>query len=85
MQSLFNSNAHLSFKQIAVIILTLIWYYGTKGPALWRSAKRGQMIWFIVMLLVHTFGVLELAYLFIFSQERPQSKIKEFYKKIFRK
>lgn len=36
-----------------------------KGYALWFSARRGQKVWFIVLLVVNTLGILPLIYLLI--------------------
>jgi hypothetical protein len=50
--------------QLAVIVIaiwTLIW----KGPALWKSAKQGQMVWFIALLILNTVGILPIIYLII--------------------
>ena len=34
------------------------------GLGLWHAAKRGDKVWFIVFLFIHTAGILELIYLF---------------------
>src|SRR3989344_3007478 len=47
----------------ALVIWSLLW----KGLALWRAAKRGEKIWFVVFLVVNTAGILELIYLFLIS------------------
>ncbi|MEK6881400.1 MAG: DUF5652 family protein [Nanoarchaeota archaeon] len=49
---------------ITVIIWNLIW----KLPALWISARKRQIIWFIVLAFVNTMGILEILYIFIFSR-----------------
>ncbi|MCR4325606.1 MAG: DUF5652 family protein [Patescibacteria group bacterium] len=46
------------------LIVILAWSLAWKGLALWRAAKRGEKIWFIVFLLVNTLGILEIVYLF---------------------
>ncbi|MEK7605358.1 MAG: DUF5652 family protein [Patescibacteria group bacterium] len=43
---------------------SLIW----KGIALWRTAHNEQKIWFVVLLVINTFGILELVYLFKFAK-----------------
>ena len=49
------------------LILLMAWSLLWKGLALWRAAKRGEMIWFIVFLIVNTAGILELIYLFLIT------------------
>lgn len=46
------------------VVLAVIWSLLWKGLALWRSAKRGDMWWFIVFLFINTLGILEIVYLF---------------------
>jgi len=54
---------------IAVIILLVIWSAVWKGIALWKSARNKQPIWFIVLLLVNTIGILEIIYLKRFQKK----------------
>jgi hypothetical protein len=46
---------------LVLVAWSLVW----KGLALWRAAKRGEKIWFIVFLIVNTAGILEIIYLFL--------------------
>jgi hypothetical protein len=48
---------------ILIVAWSLVW----KGVALWRAARAGQTAWFIALLLVHTVGLLEIAYLLFFA------------------
>lgn len=50
---------------IAAIIWTLIW----KGFALWRAAELKHKYWFIAILLINTFGLLEIIYLFLVTKD----------------
>lgn len=56
--------------ETAMIILAIvsIWSLVWKGFALWKSAKKNSMIWFIVLLVVNLFGILEILYIFVFSK-----------------
>lgn len=47
-----------------LILLVVLWSLLWKGLALWRSAKRGDMWWFIAFLVLNTLGILEIIYLF---------------------
>lgn len=49
------------------ILLIAVWSVLWKGLALWRAAKRGDMYWFIAILLINSLGILELIYLFVVS------------------
>lgn len=51
-----------------VMYLLLAWSLLWKGLALWKSAQRKEKIWFIVLLVINTVGLLEILYLFVFSK-----------------
>ncbi len=53
---------------VGIMIIVSIWALVWKGFALWKSSKRNQMIWFIVLLVVNTVGILEILYIFVFSK-----------------
>jgi hypothetical protein len=55
---------------IAVVLWTIPW----KGVALWRAAKNGQKIWFVLMLILNTLGILEIIYIFIFSKKKVETE-----------
>jgi hypothetical protein len=61
-------NKNWTIIAIAVAIWTIPW----KGLALWKSAKRGDRAWFIVLLLVNTLAILEIIYLLFFSKEKSE-------------
>lgn len=57
---------NLLYLLLAIAAWSLPW----KGFALWKSARRGDGIWFITLLIVNTAGILDIAYLFLFSNKR---------------
>ncbi len=56
---------------IPFMILDLI----LRGISLWRSAKKGQNVWFIALLVVNSMGILPLIYLIL--NREPQVLIKK--------
>jgi len=46
-----------------LLLLFAVWILVWKGLALWRAARAGQSVWFVVMLIVNTGGLLEIIYL----------------------
>ena len=52
------------------LVPMLIWTFIWKGWSLWLSARKGHKIWFLVLLLVNTVGILEIVYIFLFSGEK---------------
>ena len=53
---------------LVISIWTLIW----KGLALWKAAKNNHKIWFIVILIVNTVGILEILYIYVFSEMKTK-------------
>ena len=53
----------------AIVLLVLAWSLFWKGKALWRAAHLEQKRWFVALLILNTFGILEILYLFIFSKK----------------
>jgi len=58
-----------------LILIVILWTLPWKGWALWLSARRGQKWWFIIILIVNTFAILEIFYVFVFSKKKSE-KIK---------
>ncbi|MBD3252365.1 hypothetical protein GF386_01390 [Candidatus Pacearchaeota archaeon] len=56
--------------ELAVFIMTVItiWSLTWKGLALWKAAGKKQVIWFIALLVINTIGILEILYIYIFSE-----------------
>lgn len=48
-----------------ILIPVVIWALFWKGLALWHAAKRGNKIWFVVLFLINTIGILDIIYLII--------------------
>lgn len=53
-----------------LLFVILIWSIIWKGMALWKSAKLNQRNWFVAILVLNTFGLLEIAYLFFFANKK---------------
>lgn len=53
-----------------ILILLIPWSFVWKGWALWKSARLNSKVWFIVLLLVNTLGILEILYIYVFSQKK---------------
>ena len=57
----------LSFEQWLIIVVIIIWSLPWKAAALWRSARRGHLGWFLVLFVFNTLAILDILYLFVFS------------------
>lgn len=59
-----------------LLLIAVAWSLVWKGLALWKSARINQPVWFVVLLVINTLGILEILYLFLFS-EIKLPKVKE--------
>ena len=57
-----------------LILVLSVWVLVWKGLALWKSARIRSPIWFIVILVTNTIGILPILYIFIFSEMRSGKK-----------
>jgi methionyl-tRNA synthetase len=55
-----------------VMLLMAAWTLPWKGVALWKAARNGQKIWFVVLIVVNTLAALEIVYIFFFSKKKSQ-------------
>ncbi len=67
----------LANSQPLLLILAIIWVMIWKGLALWRAAERGEKIWFTVILIVNTLGLLEIIYLFFVAKPKQPEESPE--------
>jgi len=51
------------------LIALFVWSIPWKGFALWKSARRGESFWFISLLIINTIGLLDILYIFFFSEK----------------
>lgn len=54
-------------------LIAVIWSVIWQGFALWRAARNEHRGWFIVLLIVHTLGILDIIYLLAFSKKKEQT------------
>ena len=74
--------ALLSEQNIWVLIIALAWTLPWKGYALWTSAKMGHKKWFLVLIILNTFGLFEIFYIFYIAKKTPKDMIKALKSKI---
>lgn len=54
---------------LGIVFAVLIFDYVLKAIALWISAKKDSKVWFTLLLLLNTAGILPLFYIFYFSKQ----------------
>ena len=63
-------NPWFAFGFSILVVLVLAW----KGFALWKASQNKSLPWFIAILILNTFGILEMTYIFYFSKKSKISK-----------
>ena len=62
-------------ENILLFLVILIWSLIWKGAALWKSAHQEDKKWFIALLLLNTFGILEIIYIYFISERNKQKDL----------
>ncbi len=62
-------NFGVSTNLILMLLITiLLWSMVWKLSGMWKSARKGSLIWFIVLALTNTVGILPILYIYVFSK-----------------
>ena len=59
---------------LLVSIVYIIWTLPWEAIALWKAARNGHKVWFIIMFLTNTLAILEIIYIFGFSKTSKKIK-----------
>jgi hypothetical protein len=76
MESLINGQNAL------VLVLAMLWTLPWKGYALWTASQMHHKRWFIVLIVLNTFGLLEIFYVFYIAKKTPKDVTKALKSKI---
>jgi len=63
------SNLALGAWMIVGIIVLIAWSLIWKGIALWKAARNGSKVWYVLMLVLNTVGILEIIYIFAVAKK----------------
>ena len=81
----FNQQIAQFLFQPGVAVLFFAWSVFWKGLALWKAAGKRHLVWFVILLVVNTLGLLEIAYIFYLNRwELGSGKLLAFWEKKFR-
>lgn len=64
--------ANLSTPILALLIILAIWELIWKGIALWKASKNNHKVWFVIMLIINTAGILPILYIYVFSKKNKK-------------
>jgi len=74
------------FNRPELFVPFLIWSFFWKGWALWKSAHKRQLIWFVALLMLNTLGFLEIVYIFFLNRwDIDNGKVLQFIENSFKR
>lgn len=65
----FNESAAFLSEHPVLFALLIGWTVVWKGLALWKAGRLSHKIWFIIILVANTFGILEIIYLLFVARK----------------
>lgn len=68
LQSLMPGAVPFSGLNTGALLLFVVWALVWKGLALWRAARRGDKVWYVLLLVINTLGILEIIYYFLVAK-----------------
>ena len=58
------------FKEnILLTVITILWILPWKGYALWTASRENHKRWFIALLILNTFAIVDIFYLFYIAKK----------------
>jgi len=60
---------------VMVFVMVSAWSMTWKLIALWKSARKNSIIWFIVLALFNTVEILPILYIFVFSKMKSSKPV----------
>jgi hypothetical protein len=70
LSSLRNLVASFTFIFLIIAVIEVV----LKGFAMWKAAKKDQKVWFWLILILNTMGILPLIYLIIYRDKKKKQK-----------
>ena len=59
---------------LLVVTLSLLWTLPWTAWALWLAARRGEKVWFVVLLVLNTLAILEIIYIFAIAKRSDKKE-----------
>ena len=56
------------------LLIAVTWSLIWKGLALWKAARQDDKPWFVAILIINSLGILEIFYIFVFSNRTAAKK-----------
>ena len=66
----------LSHENLLLLVITVLWVLPWKGYSLWVSSKRNDKRWFIALMILNTFALLDIFYIFYIAKKTPKDLLR---------
>ncbi|MBU0611941.1 hypothetical protein KKA39_02430 [Patescibacteria group bacterium] len=64
-------NPYVDYKMpLPILVLIVVWTLFWKIYAVWTAVKNNHKGWFVAVLILNTFGILEIIYLFYIAKKK---------------
>jgi hypothetical protein len=73
MSQFFTGSVPAEGISVWIFLALVAWSLAWKGVALWKAARNNQMYWFAALMVVNTVGILEIIYIYVFAQKKPET------------
>jgi len=60
---------------VTIILIISLWSLVWKAFALWKAARKGETVWFILILVLNTAGILPIIYLLISGEPKAKKPV----------
>lgn len=71
------SGMGLSVGMLFLLFLIMVWDLVWKLMAMWKASKKHSVVWFVVLSIINTAGILPMLYLYVFSKMKFHKKEEE--------
>lgn len=61
---------------VVVLLIVAIWDIVWKLLAMWRASKRNEPVWFVLIMIINSMGIVPILYL-IFTKEPKKENVKK--------
>ena len=59
-----------------IFAVATLWTLPWKGYSLWTASKMGHKRWFIALIILNTFAILDIFYIFYIAKKTPKEFLK---------
>ena len=74
--TLIANNSFFLNGMFPLLMIFMIWDMVWKGIALWKAGTKKQLVRFVCLLVLNTFGILPIIYLIFFQKKETIEKVK---------